>query len=124
LLPADVVRGVADEHRELIEETAKKLTQEPYNLLTNDCITKLGQLKRICKALGFLAGVIFCVGITRAEWFTREMTSKDRRRGLKEHKVFRDGGKTPTLVLCQITSLSSSQKYRLSIPRMNCSSAI
>jgi hypothetical protein len=56
------------------ENLAEKLRQEPYNLLTNDCIIKSVRLKKQCRALGIPAKVVVCVGTARARWFGRWLT--------------------------------------------------
>jgi hypothetical protein len=56
------------------EEIAEALRQEPYNLLSNDCITKSVRFKRMCKSLGIQAKVVVCMGLARACWFGRQLT--------------------------------------------------
>jgi len=59
---------------EKAEKIAKRLRQEPYSLLRNDCITKSIRLKRECKALGIPARVVACIGLARARLFGRWLT--------------------------------------------------
>ncbi len=59
------------QHAERADEIAEGLRQEPYRLLTNDCITKSIRLKRQCKREGIAAKVVVCVGLSRARWFGR-----------------------------------------------------
>ena len=59
---------------EKAEEIAEKLRQEPYNLLTNDCIVKSIRLKREYKALGIPIRVVVCIGLGRARLFRRCLT--------------------------------------------------
>ncbi len=54
---------------EKAEKIAERLRQEPYNLLTNDCLTKSIRLKRECKALGIPVRVVACIGLARARLF-------------------------------------------------------
>ena len=56
------------------EEIAEALRQEPYHMLTNDCITKSVRLKRQCRALGIPVKVVVCIGLARAQWFGRRLT--------------------------------------------------
>ena len=56
------------------EEIAGALRQEPYHMLTNDCITKSVRLKRQCRALGIPVKVVVCIGLARAQWFGRRLT--------------------------------------------------
>jgi hypothetical protein len=51
------------------EEIAWKLRQEPYRLLSNDCITKSVRLKKQCRALSIPVKVVICIGLARARWF-------------------------------------------------------
>ena len=55
-------------------EIAETLRQEPYNLLTNDCLTKSVRLKRSCKAEEIPAKVAVCIGLARARWFGHWLT--------------------------------------------------
>ena len=54
---------------EKTEKIAETLRQEPYNLLTNDCLTKSIRLKRECKALGVPVRVVACIDLARARLF-------------------------------------------------------
>jgi hypothetical protein len=56
------------------EEIAFKLRQEPYHLLSNDCITKSVRLKKQCRSLGIAVKVVVCIGLARACWFGRWLT--------------------------------------------------
>jgi hypothetical protein len=60
--------------KERAEELAEPLRREPYNLLTNDCITKSVRLKRECRSEGIQAKVVVCLGLARAKWFGRWLT--------------------------------------------------
>jgi len=51
------------------EEITEAPRQEPYRLLTNDCITKSVRFKRRCRAEGISARVVLCMGPARARWF-------------------------------------------------------
>ena len=55
----------------LVEEIAERLRQEPYHLLTNDCIIKSVRLKRECRRLGIKVKVVVCLGTVKARWFGR-----------------------------------------------------
>jgi len=59
---------------EKAEEIAEKLRQEPYHLLSNDCIQKSVRLKPECKALGIPVKVVVCIGLARARLFGRRLT--------------------------------------------------
>lgn len=58
----------------VVDEIAEKLRQEPYNLLTNDCITKSFRLKKMGKELGIPVRVVLCIGLARARWFGKWLT--------------------------------------------------
>lgn len=54
---------------ERADAIAEKLRQEPYHLLSNDCIIKSVRFKRKCEAAGIPARVVLCIGLGRARWF-------------------------------------------------------
>ncbi len=56
------------------DELAEALRQEPYHLLTNDCITKSVRFKRACAAAGLPARVALCLGLAEARWFGHWLT--------------------------------------------------
>ena len=58
---------------EKAEEIAERPRQEPYHLLSNDCIQKTVRLKRECKALGIPVRVV-CIGLARARLFGHWLT--------------------------------------------------
>jgi hypothetical protein len=53
---------------------AEQLRQEPYKLLSNDCITKSRRLQKECRKLGIPCKVVVCIGIARAKWLGRWLT--------------------------------------------------
>jgi len=57
-----------------VQEIAERLRQEPYHLLTNDCIIKSLRLKKQCKRLGVPARVVVCLGLGQAKLFGRRVT--------------------------------------------------
>lgn len=59
---------------ERVEEIAKRLRQEPYNLLRNDCITKSVRFKHECEKLGIHARGVACIGLARARFFGHWLT--------------------------------------------------
>lgn len=59
---------------EKAEEIAERLRQEPYNLLTNDCISKSVRLKSECRSLGIPAKVVVTIGIAKARLLSRRLT--------------------------------------------------
>jgi len=65
---------VAAEDTEKAESIAGRLRQEPYRLLTNDCIIKSVRLKRECRALGITVRVVVCLGLARARLLGRWLT--------------------------------------------------
>jgi len=56
------------------EEVAERLRQEPYRLLTNDCVIKAQRLKKECKRLGIPTRTVLCLGLGEARLFGRWVT--------------------------------------------------
>ncbi|MFC1873494.1 hypothetical protein ACFLW3_01615 [Chloroflexota bacterium] len=59
---------------EKAELIAKKLRQEPYNILTNNCFTRSRRLKQGCKVVGIAVRVVACIGLARARLFGSWLT--------------------------------------------------
>ena len=49
-----------------VDEIAEKLRQEPYRLLSNDCLIKSVRFARWCRRLGIDAKVVLCLGLVSA----------------------------------------------------------
>jgi hypothetical protein len=56
------------------QQYAEKLRQEPYRLLTNDCITKSFRLRNTLKGLNIVSHVVICIGVVKANWFSHYIT--------------------------------------------------
>ncbi len=59
---------------DIAENIARPIRNEPYHLLTNDCIIKSIKLKQACRELGITARVVVCIGLAKAKWFGRWLT--------------------------------------------------
>ena len=54
---------MAGNSRGKVEEIAERYRQEPYRLLSNNCLIKSVRFARQCRRLGIEARVILCLGL-------------------------------------------------------------